>query len=110
MHELAVRSGREDGLVAVVVSHHEQRAVPAPAHLDDLADTLGRSDGAPVGRVADVKTGRFILARNDGAGTETLDLNHVERVEGDRLVLTQTAIIGSGPISNPVREAFYAVD
>ena len=26
------------------------------------------------------------------------------------LVLTQTAIIGSGPISNPVREAFYTVD
>jgi CubicO group peptidase (beta-lactamase class C family) len=26
------------------------------------------------------------------------------------LVMTQTAIIGSGPISNPVREAFYTAD
>jgi CubicO group peptidase (beta-lactamase class C family) len=26
------------------------------------------------------------------------------------LVMTQTAIIGSGAISNPVREAFYTVD
>ena len=26
------------------------------------------------------------------------------------LVMTQTSIIGSGPISNPVREAFYTAD
>jgi hypothetical protein len=26
------------------------------------------------------------------------------------IVMTQTAIIGSGPIANPVREAAYAVD
>ena len=26
------------------------------------------------------------------------------------LVMTQTAIIGSGPIANPIREAFYAAD
>ena len=26
------------------------------------------------------------------------------------LVMTQTAIIGSGPISNPIREAFYTAD
>jgi len=26
------------------------------------------------------------------------------------LVMTQTAVIGSGPISNPIREAFYAAD
>src|SRR5262245_39798709 len=31
-----------------------------------------------------------------------------DRVIG--LVMTQTAIIGSGPISNPVREAFYTAD
>ena len=25
-------------------------------------------------------------------------------------IMTQTAIIGSGPIANPIREAFYATD
>ncbi len=35
-------------------------------------------------------------------------IDPTNRVVG--LVMTQTAIIGSGPISNPVREGFYAVD
>jgi CubicO group peptidase (beta-lactamase class C family) len=35
-------------------------------------------------------------------------IDPTNRVVG--LVMTQTAIIGSGPISNPIREAFYAAD
>jgi hypothetical protein len=35
-------------------------------------------------------------------------IDPVNRVVG--LVMTQTAIIGSGAISNPIREGFYGVD
>ncbi|WOH63674.1 hypothetical protein [Bradyrhizobium sp. BWA-3-5] len=35
-------------------------------------------------------------------------IDPANRVVG--LVLTQTAIIGSGPISNPIREVFYSAD
>ena len=35
-------------------------------------------------------------------------IDPTNRVVG--LVMTQTAIIGSGPISNPIREAFYTAD
>ncbi|HEX8389250.1 MAG TPA: DUF2171 domain-containing protein [Sphingomonas sp.] len=72
--------------------------------LRDGMEVIG-SDGAPVGRVSDVKTGRFMFARTDGAGTGTLDLNHIERVDGDRVVLTQTGAATLGGFGARVAEA-----
>lgn len=64
------------------------------------------SDGAPVGVVGDVETGRILLARAaDGEEGRTVALSRVERVEANRVLLSDSAAVTLGGFAARVAEA-----
>ncbi|PAX06865.1 OmpA family protein [Sphingomonas lenta] len=73
--------------------------------IKDGMEVVG-SDGARVGTVRDVETGRFILHDETGhARDRALMLSRVERVEGNRVHLTETASVVLGGFAERLAEA-----